>query len=371
MKKCRLLMAILITMLFTVTTEAKVAVKNVNIGGRNANVVTIDLDKDVKLRVAKPNNKQVGTMNFKTFINNFGAKAAINGNYFEAYKGGKFPYGTQMKNGQMINMEGKNANLIVFDDNKAKIVNGTFKYLGYLDGKKKNEWNNDTNGMDFNVFSVWYANVAPNDTSGVYIFNQFRNVPTNLNGGFVVTVKDNVVQKVAPGNGKAEIPKDGYLIYYGKDAADENYVKARFKPGRKVELELILTKDTADGTIETKTFKYGEEEIPFSKVTDIMSAAPMLIENGKSVWEKSVKGMEAKMTQGAGARSLIGINKNNQLVLVTTSGTMAQCANIMASLGCTEAFNLDGGASSALYANGKYLRNAGRQLNTVLLIQQK
>lgn len=371
MKRLRFVFAVVFALLFTVNAQAKVEVKNVNIGGRNANVVTVDLNKEVKLRVSKPNNKQVGTMNFKTFINNYGAKAAINGNYFEAYKGGKFPYGTQMKNGQMINMEGKNANLIVFDDYKAKIVHGTFKYFGYLDGKKKNEWNNATNAMDFNVFSVWYANVAPNDTSGVYIFNQFRNVPTNFNGGFVVTVKGDVVQKVEPGNGKAEIPKDGYLIYYGKDAADENYVKARFKPGRKVGLDLMLTKDTADGLVETSTFKYGEEEISFSKVTDIMSAAPMLIENGKSVWEKSVKGMEAKMTQGAGARSLIGINKNNQLVLVTTSGTMAQCANIMASLGCTDAFNLDGGASSALFANGRYLRNAGRQLNTVLLIQQK
>ena len=77
MKRLRFVFAVVFALLFTVNAQAKVEVKNVNIGGRNANVVTVDLNKEVKLRVSKPNNKQVGTMNFKTFINNYGAKAAI------------------------------------------------------------------------------------------------------------------------------------------------------------------------------------------------------------------------------------------------------------------------------------------------------
>lgn len=368
-RKTFIIVLLAVIFVFSEISFAAVNVKNVNLRGRNANVVTVDLDKSVKLLTAKPNGKQVGTASFSNYIASYGAKAAINANFFEAYKGGKYPFGTQMKNGVMVNMEGKNANLVVFDKYKAKILEGTFKYNGYLDGKKKNEWNNEKNAMDFNVFSVWYVNVAPNDTSGVYIYNSFRNAPTKLNGGHVVEVINNVVTKVYNGNGNAVVPKDGYLIYYGKDAADDNYVNQRFKPGRKVELELILSKKTKDGVVESKSFKYNKEDIPFSKVKEIISAAPMLIENGKFVYNESVKGMEAKMTKGAGARSVIGINGKNQLVLVTTSGTMAQIAGIMADLGCTDAFNLDGGASSALYANGKYIKQAGRQLNTVLLVQ--
>ena len=166
------------------------------------------------------------------------------------------------------------------------------------------------------------------------------------------------------------MPENGYIIYYGKDAATSDYVSERFKPGRKVELELIMSKKTKDGTTLFNSFKYGKEEISLSKVTDIISAGPMLIEDGKKVFAESMKGMEAKISTGAGARSVVGLTKDNKLLLVTTSGTMEQIANLMINLGCSDAFNLDGGASCALYANGKYLRHPGRNLNTVLLIQK-
>ncbi len=354
-----------------VTSFAKVEVKTVNLRGKSVNVTTIDLDEKTEIKVAKPNGKQVGTAAFTDFVNSYKPKAAINANYFEAYNGGKFPYGTQMTGGVMINMEGANANLIVFDKNKAKIVHGTFKYKGYMDGKRKNEWNNGTQSMDFNLFDVWYVNVKPTDTSGVYIFNSFRNAPTTVTGGYAIEVVNNTVKKVYKANGDLTVPKDGYLIYYGSDFSNNTYVTDRFKEGRTVELELVLSHVVDGNTVEDKTFDYKGEKVPFAKLSEIISASPMLIENSKLVYEKHVAGMEAKMTKGAGARSLIGINKNGQLVLATTSGTMGQVAGIMQDLGCTDAFNLDGGASSAMYANGKYIRKAGRALNTVLVIRDQ
>ena len=35
---------------------------------------------------------------------------------------------------------------------------------------------------------------------------------------------------------------------------------------------------------------------------------------------------------------------------------------------CNKAMNLDGGASSALYAKGKMITKPGRKLNTVLMV---
>lgn len=132
MKSKRFIILILsLIFLLSEVSFAAVSVKNVNLRGKNANVVTVDLDKSIKLCTAKPNNMQIGTAPFSSFIASHGAKAAINANYFEAYKGGKYPFGTQMKNGVMVNMEGKNANLVVFDKYKAKILEGTFKYNGY------------------------------------------------------------------------------------------------------------------------------------------------------------------------------------------------------------------------------------------------
>lgn len=50
---------------------------------------------------------------------------------------------------------------------------------------------------------------------------------------------------------------------------------------------------------------------------------------------------------------------------------MDELAQGMISLGCDRAMNLDGGASSALYAKGRVITSPGRQLNTVLIIKDK
>lgn len=345
---------------------AKTEVKQVKLRNRSCNVITVTADDTTAFKVVKPNMKQVGVTNFKNYIASYKPRAAINANYFEAYKGGYYPYGTQMTEGTMINMSGDHASLLVFDKNKFKIVQGFLRYNGFLDGLRENDW---TIPNKANTFEIWNVNGNLISEKTAYVYNSYRNAPTKFGGGTVIEVVDNKVSKVYKSSENMVLPKNGYIIYYGKEACDDKYIDDRFKIGRTVELELVLSKKTKDGFVTETTFDYNGEKIPYTKVSEIISAGPLLIENSNSVYETYVKGMEAKMTTGAGARTLIGINKSNQLVMVTTSGTMAQVTGIMQDLGCTDAFNLDGGASSAMYANGKYYRNAGRALNTVFLVQ--
>lgn len=345
---------------------AKTEVKQVKLRNRSCNVITVTADDITAFKVVKPNMKQVGVTNFKNYIASYKPRAAINANYFEAYKGGYYPYGTQMTEGTMINMSGDHASLLVFDKNKFKIVQGFLRYNGFLDGLRENDW---TIPNKANTFEIWNVNGNLTSEKTAYVYNSYRNAPTKFGGGTVIEVVDNKVSKVYKSSENMVLPKIGYIIYYGKEACDDKYIDDRFKIGRTVELELVLSKKTKDGFVTETDFDYNGEKIPYTKVTEIISAGPLLIENSNSVYETYVKGMEAKMTTGAGARTLIGINKSNQLVMVTTSGTMAQVTGIMQDLGCTDAFNLDGGASSAMYANGKYFRNAGRALNTVFLVQ--
>lgn len=345
---------------------AKTEVKQVKLRNRSCNVITVTADDTTAFKVVKPNMKQVGVTNFKNYIASYKPRAAINANYFEAYKGGYYPYGTQMTEGKMINMSGDHASLLVFDKNKFKIVQGFLRYNGFLDGLRENDW---TIPNKANTFEIWNVNGNLTSEKGAYVYNSYRNVVTKFGGGTVIEVVDNKVSKVYKSSENMVLPKNGYIIYYGKEACDDKYIDDRFKIGRTVELELVLSKKTKDGFVTETSFDYNGEKIPYTKVSEKISAGPLLIENSKSVYETYVKGMEAKMTTGAGARTLIGINKSNQLVMVTTSGTMAQVTGIMQDLGCTDAFNLDGGASSAMYANGKYFRNAGRALNTVFLVQ--
>ncbi|MNH46993.1 hypothetical protein D3C79_1100270 [compost metagenome] len=49
------------------------------------------------------------------------------------------------------------------------------------------------------------------------------------------------------------------------------------------------------------------------------------------------------------------------------SATMQQWADIMVNLGAVQGMNLDGGASSGLYANGKSITQPGRLLSNALL----
>ena len=58
-----------------------------------------------------------------------------------------------------------------------------------------------------------------------------------------------------------------------------------------------------------------------------------------------------------------------KLVIVSTSSaSIQQMRELMLQLGCVEAVNLDGGASTALAYQGKLVRTPGRQLTTTLQV---
>ena len=118
MKKKILALGMAIMMLASqVNLFAKTEVKQVKLRNRSCNVITVTADDTTAFKVVKPNMKQVGVTNFKNYIASYKPRAAINANYFEAYKGGYYPYGTQMTEGTMINMSGDHASLLVFDKN--------------------------------------------------------------------------------------------------------------------------------------------------------------------------------------------------------------------------------------------------------------
>ncbi len=114
-------------------------------------------------------------------------------------------------------------------------------------------------------------------------------------------------------------------------------------------------------------------EIKKNNIKSIISAGPYLVEDGKVVFDQNNSAFkEDKITKNKAQRSALGITKDNKLILVTGSNlNMAELSKIMVELGAISAMNLDGGASSALYSNGKTITQAGRKLNTVLMIYGK
>lgn len=515
--------------------------KTIDINGqkKTVNVVTVDLnDPKISLGVTVANDKIGGHEDFSSMINRKKPIAAINANYFDAYKTLE-PIGAIMIDNKFQYLESSPASMIVRDNGKVDIGQYKMSINGYINGMRKNKWNNKTQKMDFNLFSIWYVNNLPKDPTGVYIYTPSRGDKVELKGGISIEVKEDEVTKITKNAKESTIPKDGYIIYYGNTKNFESYVDARFEVGDKIELEYNISVQKEDkkdkekqekqekdqkeekqklsskqttlyGSINKQTKNYWSNEkngmvfnlfsvwyinsnpihsngvylytpekgsslevdgghyitVEDGKVTEIkydvkkieipksgfviyyaedsakkeyisarfeigytvdfyekaslkldtekiiakavkdneiaiqktsddktsngktpeqgteieqnninsmISAGPYLVEDGKVVFDPEKNGFkEDKITKNRAQRSAIGITKNNELILVTGSNlNMVELSQIMVKLGADKGMNLDGGASSALYAHGKTITPAGRKLSTVLMIYEK
>lgn len=107
------------------------------------------------------------------------------------------------------------------------------------------------------------------------------------------------------------------------------------------------------------------------RVNGAVQAGPRLVANGKIALDVAGEGFkDPKILTNGGARSALGITRDHRLILLTTSGaTIPQLAEIMKQAGAWQAMNLDGGASSGLWMDGKYLTKPGRLLSNALVVR--
>ncbi|ANY70293.1 exopolysaccharide biosynthesis protein [Paenibacillus sp. BIHB 4019] len=126
-----------------------------------------------------------------------------------------------------------------------------------------------------------------------------------------------------------------------------------------------------DGTIQT----YDETETSSSDllaegVTNTLSFGPILIQDGKITSDFSNVKIDTnfgnRSIQNANPRTAIGMIAPNHYVFVVVDGrkegysrgmTLTELADVMAGLGATEAYNLDGGGSSTMYFMGRVVNN--------------
>jgi len=379
MKKNRILSIVLILVFcfadvsLAASNSIGVAKKAIKINNQNktVNVVTVDLNSpDIELGVSIANDKVGGSEDFLSMIKRKKAAAAINANFFDAYKTLE-PYGGIMMNKEIVYLESSPASMTISDKGKVDIGKYKIEINGYLDGFRENEWNNEKQDMDYYLFEIWYVNQVPRDPEGVYLFTKARGDKVKLNGGIAIEVVKDKVTKITKNAKEAKIPKDGYIIYYGNSKGFASFVDDRFKIGQTVELEYEIAEES-----ETSVKKPKKEEKIIKNSTEIesmISAGPLLVQDGKIVFNPKTSGFtENKIIKDRGQRSAIGITKSNKLLLVTGSNlNMNELSKVMVELGAVKAMNLDGGASSGLYAKGNMITNPGRKLNTVLMIYNK
>ena len=178
--------------------------------------------------------------------------------------------------------------------------------------------------------------------------------PASPEYGTQIIIKNNKITAIT--DKSTEIPKNGYVI-----VAPKLKVK-NLKIGDKVEL-----------SVKTNP--------KWSNAKHIISGGPYLVKNGEVYIDMTAEKLGA--IGGKNPRSAIGYTKDNILILVAIDGregssvgmTLVQLADLMKSLGCIGAINLDGGSSTVMYVNGKIVNNphntGGIPISNAIVLSKK
>lgn len=102
----------------------------------------------------------------------------------------------------------------------------------------------------------------------------------------------------------------------------------------------------------------------------VLACGPALVLDGRKDVDSQREGFRDPHITGSTKRMAVGYTVDNKLlfVYVDKAVTFEKEAEVMLALGCTEAMNLDGGASLAMRYQGKTYLSPGRKLTNLLAV---
>ena len=323
--------------------DAEISHPIVRVGGRayRCNVVRLHLGSGgLSPRVMTAQGGIGRTDSFEALVRQSHAVAAINGSYFDAYNktGDKDPGMTLIRGGQVIH-KGANGTVIGFAPHHVVIGRLNLPIRGTV----------NVNGRIAKWYAYW-LNRTPTNRNNVAIFTPARGSRARVSDGLCIVVNHNRVERIVAGD--APIPLFGYIIHLrGSEKENVNL----FPVGATVGFEIL--RDA------------GRESALWNNVSEAVGAGPRLLRDGQIEWHPLEEGFtEPKILATRGLRSAIGVTRDGAVFLATVSGpTGRELCDVMKKLGAYQALNLDGGASTGLYANGRYLNKPGRLLSNALV----
>ena len=326
----------------TVTrTSATYAVPS---GKVSADVITVNLSSpSVSVRTAMVDNHLGATSKFSDIVAASGAEVVINGNFFEAYNDSKFPIGHVMADGAFLYGVSGLSSVGFTDQNEMRI--GRPAIFFYV----------KSNGTTWACYEL-NSRAQSSNTSVLYTPAFGTTVAISCDG-IATTIEDGKItssQPVSAGS-SAVIPANGYLMFFGNDFASTSYYKSP-RVGK-------------TATITSELMKKDTNGFTTDGITNLVSGAPRLVEGGAICTTLEPGFQEARFTTAVTPRTAIGKLADGNMVIVSTSAaSVQQLRELMLQLGCVDAVNLDGGASTALAYQGKVIRQAGRELTVTLQV---
>jgi len=313
--------------------------------GTAVKMVRMPLDS-VQVIVGLARGKVGATETLEGIAKRYGAIAAINGCFFNAYTSSpiKPPYHTIITQGQLVHI-GNVGTLLGFDHQG-----------NYRMERVRIEINGEVNHRQEKWLRDWFAyfvNHPPNMRNASILFNRYWCQSTTPNAGIQIVIENGQVTHI--GRGSKNIPENGFvLLLWGS----EESMAERFQIG---------------STVQFKIDFIGGDPNFWSSVREALGCGPRLVANGEIVVNPISEGFtHPKILSMSMARSAVGITRSREIMLVTCRGaTIKKMAEIMKALGAYDAMNLDGGASSGLWFRGRYLTTPGRLISNALLLVER
>lgn len=317
-------------------------------GTVSANVISVNMkDPRVSVKSALTNNKLNAPQSFQSIAAGSGAVAVINANFFESEKTIKDPIGHLMVNGQFVYASSGISSLGITPTNEMRYGRPpVFVRIETVDGGAYRWWD------------AYEVNVLKQFSGQAVLYTPARGASFQVtHPGSALTVVNNVTtsfQMVSAGQ-TVSIPANGYVLYSSDTVTNVDYFN-QFEAGRTVALRPYLQR--AD-----------EEGFQLDDIQTVVSGAPRLVKDGVKYTQLDPGFTEARFTTAVTARTAVGTTKDGKLLLVNVkAASIEQMRDLMLTLGCVDAINLDGGASAAMYYKGQTLAAPGRNLTSTLQV---
>ncbi len=207
----------------------------------------------------------------------------------------------------------------------------------------------------------------------VYIADVIISDPSSLMAGLANnTFGRNITQttsQIAQSQGAVLAINGDYYGFRNSGYVMRNMYLYRDTPSSDSETEDLVIFE--DGTMEiVKESEVSAKELQANGATQIYSFGPGLVSNGEITVSKSDEVGRAKASN---PRTAIGMIEKGHYVFVVSDGrsdeseglSLSQLASVMKDLGCSVAYNLDGGGSSTMWFNGKVINNPTSNGNKV------
>ena len=326
--------------------EGAVVYSQESLAGVTAHVITVDTtDPQVQVKAAMVDNTLGATANFRDIVEQSGALAVINGNFFASYDEFQIPRGHVMVDGELLFGNTGLSSLGIYADGSVQIGRpGIFTDLTSSSGT---------------TWALYEVNTTEQgyDTSVLYTPAYGDSFTMQLSGSVLVVENGAIRDFRSASEGEAvSIPDDGYVAFMGPGFTSTSYFRTP------------VTGDTVSTRYYLKTDN--GEDFPMENLVSMVSGAPRLVQDGAIVTTLEAGFQEDRFTVASSPRTAVGIDGDGKLLLVSVPGgaTIQQMRELMLALGCVDAFNLDGGASCGMYYDGEYIATPGRQLTVTLQV---